>query len=166
MHAIHQYAGCWNKFRRYRAFGPLLFLLSGAILPAGSAFAHGMDHRIERGEAVIVYFTSHHEGPVAGAGFRVFSPDGQTIFASGNTDILGRAIFVPNQPGDWRVLMATQDGHGAEVELSVEDGPAAAAAGADQDSTVPGAGRIPATAAGIGYLFGLAGLLVLWRSRR
>ncbi|HKL51994.1 MAG TPA: hypothetical protein VJ908_12575 [Wenzhouxiangellaceae bacterium] len=144
----------------------LLLLLVGVTLAPGSVLAHGVDYRIERGEAVLVHFSSQHDGPMAGAGFRVFSPDGQRIFASGNTDALGRAVFVPNQPGNWRLLMATEDGHGAVVDVHVEDGAEVAGPGRDRDSNKPIAGRIPATAAGIGYLFGLAGLLALWRLRR
>ncbi len=166
MDAVHGYEMSRKIRRRHSACLGLLLLLAGLMLPAGSTLAHGVDYRIERGEAVMVHFSSHHDGAMAGAGFRVFSPDGERIFATGNTDSLGRAVFVPNQPGLWRVLMATEDGHGAEVEVSVEQGSAVTALDPDKDSTALTAGRIPATAAGIGYLFGLAGLLALWRLRR
>lgn len=136
------------------------------MFPTAGVFAHGMDYRIEQGEAVMVHFTSHHDGPMAGAGFRVFSPDGQRVFASGNTDALGRAVFVPDRPGSWRLLMATEDGHGAEVEVPVEEGLAVTATQRAPEPRAAIAGRIPATAAGVGYLFGLAGLLALWRIRR
>lgn len=166
MVAIRGYGRRRSEFRRHRSSGGVLLLLVGLMLSSGGAVAHGVDHRIERGEAVLVHFSSQHDGPMVGAGFRVFSPDGQRIFSSGNTDALGRAVFVPDQPGEWRVLMATEDGHGAEVEVHVEGGAEVAGPGRDGDSGVPVAGRIPATAAGIGYLFGLAGLLALWRLRR
>lgn len=163
MGIIHGCGMRWGEFRRYR-ISRLLLLLVGMILASGGAVAHGVEYRIERGEAVIVHFSSHHDGPMAGAGFRVFSPDGRRIFASGNTDALGRAVFVPDQSGEWRVLMATEDGHGADVEVPVGTGPEVA--GPARDSGVPISGRLQATAAGIGYLFGLAGLLALWRLRR
>lgn len=166
MHAVHCYRMHRKALQRYWASGGLLLLLAGVMLPADSALAHGVDHRVERGEAVIVHFSSHHDGPMAGAGFRVFSPGGQEIFSSGNTDALGRAVFVPDTSGNWRVLMTTKDGHGAEVEVPVETSPGVATRRPDQGSSTPAAGRIPATAAGIGYVFGLAGLLALWRLRR
>src|SRR6056297_3898043 len=135
MRAIHGYGRRPSQLRRCRESGMLLLLLVGVTLAPGSVLAHGVDYRIERGEAVLVHFSSQHDGPMAGAGFRVFSPDGQRIFASGNTDALGRAVFVPNQPGNWRLLMATEDGHGAEVEVSVEQGSAVTALDPDKDST-------------------------------
>lgn len=166
MNSVQRYGKSWNKRRSSPGLVGFLFLLAGVLLPMGYASAHGLDHRIERGEAVLVHFSSHHDGPMAGAGFRVFSPGGQKIFSSGYTDALGRAVFVPNQPGKWRVMMATEDGHGAEVEVPVEEGSAVATSRPEnQGSTLSAAGRIPATAAGIGYLFGLAGLLALWRNR-
>lgn len=166
MRASHHRGIGRGNIRRYRGFNFLLLLLVSALLFTGNALAHGVNHRVERGEAVMVHFTSHHDGPMAGAGFRVFSPDGRTIFVRGNTDALGRAVFVPDQPGDWRVLMATEDGHGAEVVVPVDAGRSVAGAIPDRDSILPTAGRIQATAAGIGYLFGIAGLLALWRLRR
>lgn len=166
MRAIHGYGMRRIEFRQHRGYGALLLLLVAVLLASGGAVAHGVEYRIERGEAVMVHFSSHHDGAMAGAGFRVFSPDGRSIFASGNTDAIGRAVFVPDEPGNWRVLMATEDGHGAEVEVLVEGVAEVAGPRGGRDSDGPIAGRVPATAAGIGYLFGLAGLLALWRLRR
>ena len=137
-----------------------LFLL----LAATNASAHGVDYHVERGEAVVVRFSSHHLPPLADAGFRVFAPDRRTLFLQGRTDALGRAVFVPDAPGTWRLLMATDDGHGAEVEVVVSAGQLALDI-APQRQIAP-AGRLSATAAGIGYVLGLGGLLMLWRRRR
>lgn len=165
MRAVHRFGTCRSRPRRYRQTGLLLLLIGVLVQPTG-AVAHGVDYRIEYGEAVMVHFTSHHGGAMAGAGFRVFSPTGRAAFVSGETDALGRAVFVPNQPGQWRVLMATEDGHGAEVDVPVSDKPEYASAGGVTGSFRPASGRVSATAAGIGYLFGIAGLLALWRLRR
>lgn len=148
---------------------PLLLCSLVLMSLAATVHAHGVDYRIERGEAVVVHFSSHHDGAMVGAGFRVFSPDGQRVFVSGRTDARGRAVFVPDAPGNWRLLMATEDGHGAEVEVVVDADEAAAPPALDPgQSTVPATktGRLSATVAGVGYLFGLGGLLALWRRRR
>jgi len=144
----------------------LLLLLSFVIVSTPS-LAHGVSHRIEHREAVIVHFFSDHAGPMADAGFRVFAPDGGRVFVHGRTDALGRAVFVPNAAGEWRVLMATEDGHGAEIAVPVES-ISAAARGEDPSGPMvgtAGTGRLPALAAGVGYLFGLGGLFLLLRRR-
>lgn len=151
---------------RWQTPGSFSGLVLGSVLILASAgvLAHGVDHRVERAEAVAVVFSSHHAAVMADVGYRVFSPDGRTLFAQGRTDALGRAVFVPDAAGTWRVLMATDDGHGAEVEVIVN---------ADQIAVVEpespvrmgGMDRLTATAAGVGYVLGLAGLLALWRRR-
>lgn len=145
----------------------LYSLLFGSL--TANVQAHGVDYRVERGEAVVVHFSSQHDGAMAGAGFRIFSPDGPRVFVRGRTDARGRAVFVPDAPGDWRLLMATEDGHGAEVEIVVGADEVATLSARDPDrpaGAAPRTGRVSATAAGIGYLFGLGGLLALWRRRR
>ncbi|MGB0514457.1 MAG: hypothetical protein ACPGJE_06425 [Wenzhouxiangellaceae bacterium] len=147
-------------FRHPAAFAGLILLLPVA------AWAHGVEAWIERGDAIRVHFSSDHGGPMVDAGFRVFTSDGREVFARGHTDALGRAVFSPNQAGTWRVLMASEDGHGAEVEIPVSAEELAGATPA-RPAPVRVAGAIPAgsTAAGIGYLLGIAGLLVLLTRR-
>ena len=130
----------------------------------GDAAAHGLEYRIDRTEAVVVRFSSDHSAAIANAGYRVFAPDGQSTFVQGCTDARGRAVFVPDAPGTWRLLLATEDGHGAEVEIVV----AADQLGFGESAepvTIGGMGRLTATAAGVGYVLGLGGLLALWRRR-
>lgn len=145
----------------------LLFALMAAaflILLASEALAHGVDHKVDRAEAVVVAFSSHHQAAMVDVGYRVFSPDGRSLFAQGRTDALGRAVFLPDAPGTWRVLMATDDGHGAEVEVLVE-AQQVAAAEINVPVKVGGMNRLTATTAGVGYVLGLGGLLALWRRR-
>jgi len=153
--------------RRGPALAACIGFSIALLAPASGLLAHGVDYRIERGQAVMVHFSSQHDGPMAGAGYRVFSPDGKRVFARGHTDALGRAVFVPDRAGDWRMLMATEDGHGAEVGIVV-DGDEPGPGGRTPSAAIgdAGPGRLSTTAAGIGYLFGLCGLLALWRLRR
>jgi len=149
--------------------GPWPLIVLGAIVLASvtaNVRAHAVDYRIERGQAVVVHFSSDHQAAMAGAGFRVFSPDGQRVLVSGKTDAHGRAVFVPDAPGNWRLLMASEDGHGAEVEIVVDALEIAGKAPPDDPGGAAPAGRLSATAAGVGYLLGLGGLLALWRRRR
>ena len=56
-----------------------LFVTLFLLLAATNASAHGVDYHVERGEAVVVRFSSHHAPPLADAGFRVFAPDRRTM---------------------------------------------------------------------------------------
>lgn len=147
------------RFNRFPAVAIGLVLLLPALV-----WAHGVESWVERGDAIRVHFSSDHGGPMIDVGFRVFTPDGRSVFASGQTDALGRAVFAPDQAGTWRVLMASKDGHGAEVEIAVSPDELAGVGDA-QSGPVHVAGAVPAgsTLAGVGYLLGLAGLLALLR---
>lgn len=134
------------------------------VLASAGALAHGVDYHVDRTEAVVVRFSSDHEAVMADAGYRVFSPDGRTLFVQGRTDALGRAMFIPDAAGTWRVLLATDDGHGAEVEVIVDAGQVAVV-DPDRSVRMGGMDRLTATAAGVGYVLGLGGLLALWRRR-
>ena len=150
------------RFNRLPAAVVALVLLIPAF-----ARAHGVETWVERGDAIRVHFVSDHAGPMIDVGFRVFAPDGRSVFASGQTDALGRAVFAPDQAGTWRVLMASEDGHGAEVEIPVSKEDLAGDAHI-QTAPVHVAGAVPAgsTLAGVGYVLGLAGLLALFRRRK
>lgn len=158
-----------NPKRRFSRERPCVTLLSGLLLLvlSASALAHGVDHRIRYGKAVIVQFSSDHAGPMVDVGYRVFTPDGRSVFARGRTDARGRAVFVPDGPGTWRMMMAGEDGHGTEVEIAVAaDSELLSAAGAPEMTfRQAGSGGWPGLAAGVGYVFGLGGLLLLLRRR-
>ena len=162
---LHVRSGRRRTFR-IRRFALFALLSLPFWASTANVQAHGVDYRVERGEAAVVHFSSQHDDGMAGAGFRVFPPDGQHVFVSGNTDVLGRAVFVPDAPGTWRLLMATEDGHGAEVEIVVDEDEVAVVSDSGWPAAAATANRLSATAAGVGYLLGLGGLLVLWRQRR
>lgn len=137
---------------------PLIGLLL-ALAVIVSAQAHRMDHVVSQDEAMVVSLSFGHGHPPLHESFRVYAPDQEVAFQNGRTDALGRLSFLPDRPGTWRVVVSTDDGHGVELDIDV-----------DESMTVievisPGHTHWSLVVAGIGYLFGLAGLLVLWRNR-
>ncbi len=67
----------------------------------------------------------------------VYSPaEPAKIFQRLRTDLRGRASFVPDAPGDWRIVADDGLGHRAELELPVDN--EGAAAGPSQQRAVPG----------------------------
>jgi len=145
-------------------FSRLFSAMAGLVLLLPSlVWAHGVDTWIDRGDAIRVHFSSDHAGPMIDVGYRVFAPDGRSVFASGQTDALGRAVFAPDRAGTWRVLMASEDGHGAEVEIALSTEDLAGTHARSEPVHVAGAVPAGSTLAGVGYVLGLAGLLALLR---
>lgn len=94
-----------------------LFLL--AALPLASvALAHGGHGHASTEHAITVTFSNDAGAPLAGLTSRVHGPDGQRYLA-GQTDPLGRVVFLPDQPGTWTVKAMSEEGHGGTVRVEV-----------------------------------------------
>ena len=145
---MHRHAVCWIG-------------LSLALLLLGNpAEAHRMDHAVSSAEAQVLTVSFPYGQQPIFEPYQVFAPDTDVAFQTGRTDMQGRVSFLPDRPGRWRVAVTTEDGHGLEVRIRV-----------DEDLAItevegPGAGGLAMTLAGVGYLLGLGGLFVLWRQRR
>jgi nickel transport protein len=134
--------------------------LIALLLISFAAHGHRMDHVVSQDEAMVVSLSFGHGHPPSHETFRIYAPDQDVAFQNGRTDAFGRLSFLPDRPGTWRVVVSTDDGHGLELAIDV-----------DESMTVmevisPGHTHWGLVVAGIGYLFGVAGLLVLWRNRK
>lgn len=140
---------------------PSWVALLAAVLVAAAqpAAAHRMDHAVGAAEAQVVTLSYPFGAPPMYEPYRIYAPGADAAFQTGRTDRLGRVSFVPDRPGDWRVVVNTEDGHGTELTVRVGDDLAVA------ETRGPGRGGVAMTLAGVGYLLGLAGVLVLWRNR-
>ncbi|MFP4208716.1 MAG: hypothetical protein ACLFSC_08645 [Wenzhouxiangella sp.] len=124
------------------------------------AFAHRMDHEITTAEAQVLSLSHPFGQQPVFEPYQIFAPDTEVAFQNGRTDALGRISFLPDRPGRWRVVVTTEDGHGLEVRVRVDE-----ALGVTEVES-PARGGPVSILAGVGYLLGVAGLLVLWRQRR
>ena len=73
----------------------------------------------------------------------VYSPaDAKVEFQNGRTDAQGRFAFMPDTPGQWRIIMADNMGHRVEhaVDVSSAQGSAQVAAQGAAQGTAQGAG--------------------------
>ncbi|MGY6555268.1 MAG: hypothetical protein ACXIUM_12195 [Wenzhouxiangella sp.] len=130
------------------------------LLLTSLAWGHRMNHEVSTAEAqVLTVSYAFGQQPIFEP-YQVFAPDTDIPFQSGRTDLQGRVSFLPDRPGRWRVVVTTGDGHGVEVRIRVDE------ALAITEIQGPGAGGLAMTLAGVGYVLGLAGLLVLWRQRK
>ena len=137
---------------------PLIAL--SLILASSLAWGHRMNHEVSTAEAQLLSVSYAFGQQPIFEPYQVFAPDTDVPFQSGRTDLQGRVSFLPDRPGRWRVVITTEDGHGMEVRIGVNE------ALEITEIEGPGAGGLAMTLAGVGYLLGLGGLLVLWRQRK
>lgn len=148
------------------AFGGLPAALIAALiliatLTSDPVRAHRMDYSTTTsGDAVVVSLSYPFGQTPMFEPYRVYAPGSDIAFQTGRTDRLGRISFVPDRAGDWRVTIATEDGHGIDATVRVDEGGAVAAS----DSSRRGGPEM--VLAGVGYVVGVAGLVVLLGRRR
>jgi len=133
------------------------FCLLLVCLP-GLAWSHALHYSVDEAEAaVVVSLDFGHGEPPSDASYALFRPAQSDAFQTGRSDATGRIAFVPDQAGEWRLQVTTEDGHGLELRIEVDE------AAQVMHVAGPGLGHWAAFGAGIGYLFGVAGLLIVWR---
>jgi nickel transport protein len=129
-------------------------------LTAARGAAHEVDHAVARTDAVVVTL-SHEDGETfSNEAYEVIGPGDSNPFQTGRTDANGRITFVPDRTGTWRVRAFSEDGHGVDFTIDVDDLEMAAEA-----RRSPGRGLgIPL--AGVFVIFALFGILSLFLKKR
>ncbi|NGP53877.1 hypothetical protein [Thioalkalivibrio sp. XN8] len=142
----------------------LLLVLAWSCLVPASARAHALLHEIVDADTVVVKLSFAGGDAPLFEPYEVYRPGADTPFQAGRVNAQGEISFRPDQPGEWRVKVFTEDGHGTVVRLVVDEAMAAAVIQATQSQHRHWyAGRV---LAGLGYLLGLFGIWALWRARR
>jgi nickel transport protein len=133
-----------------------------AVLAVPPAAGHALLHRVlETDSMVRVEFHFADGDRPYFESYRVMGPDDFRPFQTGRVNAVGEVSFRPDRPGPWRVLVATEDGHGAEFQMTVDhDGLRPSGSGPH------GLSRWERLIAGIGYLLGVFGIIALWRMHR
>lgn len=102
-----------------------LFILLAASL--ATAHAHGVQHRIEHGQALVITLSYGNDRPYAHEAFALFAGEDAKPTLKGRTDAAGRAVFIPGETTQWRFETHARHGHGAVFEFSVPAPPRSAA---------------------------------------
>jgi nickel transport protein len=138
--------------RRASRLLPLLAAL--LTVSAAPALAHQTLHEVQRGKAVAVRASFVDGEVLAYAAYEVFSPADQRIpHQKGRTDRNGWLAFVPDSPGEWRVKVIDESGHGFDVLVDAE-----AQGGSAAQAAAPGAGAASDVAFVLRPLLGLAAI--------
>jgi nickel transport protein len=90
-------------------------------LAATRGSAHGVNHTVTRAEAVVVNLFHESGETFSNVVYEIFGPGDTTPLFTGRTDELGQILFVPDRTGTWRIRAFSEDGHGANVEIEIDD---------------------------------------------
>lgn len=140
---------------------PWKYILA-VLLLAQVCLAHTVDCQIDRGTAVVITVRLGDDD-ASYSEYEVFAPsENETPFQLGRTDAKGRLAFLPSETGTWRVKVAADSQHGLHgKEMNVEVSPDMTV----EISSRPMVAKHTRLVVGISILFGVFGLLSLFRSR-
>ncbi len=90
-------------------------------LTISSAVAHELDVAVRDGMEVVTVRASYGgRDPAAFANVAVFAPgEPMTEYQTGQTDLNGNFSFLPNEPGEWEVLIDDGTGHRDRTKVAV-----------------------------------------------
>ncbi|MCL4784507.1 MAG: hypothetical protein KJZ70_15845 [Bryobacterales bacterium] len=155
----------------FRKAGRAAIVVLSALGFAALLSAHDLQTRVEVKPPFVVISASY-EGTEAASfiAVAVHAPASAGVkadaFQTGRTDFEGKFVFLPTGPGDWRVLLDDEMGHRVELVARVAGGNRAEAAAASAPVETEGRGTGERLLVGLSVLFGAAGLLYGWLSRR
>lgn len=135
-------------------------VMLGGGLGAGSAAAHELRYEVEEAEGLRITFSYPYGEPPIFETYRVHAPDGNHPWQIGRTNARGELFLRPDEAGEWRVELATEDGHGVDLLVDVDETRGVTSVRG------PGLGFLPLLGAGLGYVLGAMGLLLWWLRRR
>lgn len=134
-----------------------MWLLS-FFLFIGLALSHDLQHKVStEGKCVIVHFYFPDNTKFSYENFEIYKNGSKTPFQVGRTDALGRAVFCPDESGEWIVKAFSEDGHGKIVKVYVDN--------AKATSTSSLFDRYEKLFVGIGFILGIFGLTEIYLRR-
>jgi len=134
-------------------------LLAALLLWAGASLAHEVHVTVEPAGAVSVRILYADGKPFAFEAYEVWPAGGQAPIQVGRTDARGRALFVPEGGGPWRLKAHSADGHGIDTRIDAAATPAA-------PPTSAGPNRASLALFGLSILLALFAFIQLWLRKK
>ena len=129
-------------------------------LNCDAALAHDLEYVVGEGSAVFVKLSLSGEKEFSFESYEIYR-DGENVpFQVGRTDQQGRLVFLPDRPGQWRIKVFSQDGHGRDFSITTD------ARGGIERAERPVVSRNLRILIGAALVFGLFGLIDLFARRR
>jgi nickel transport protein len=131
---------------------PLALLL--LALPVG---AHELQHEITTQEATVVSLRYADGTPFAYEAYEIGPRGAELPLQSGRSDAQGRIAFIAPETGRYTLRAWSEDGHGTVLDIDATPGAQRAGDGVTD--------RTLKILAGVGILFGVFGVLALFKRR-
>ena len=145
----------------------LALMLVFMLWVCASAYAHGVGYRQSEFRAVTLEFFYSTSEKMGYREVRVFSPKDEKFAAqTGRTDEQGRFAFIPDVPGEWRVIVRDEEGHqcNAIVNITEEFLTNTEQPVNSQDASLPqGWNLFMRALLGVSIIFNIA-MIIRWRS--
>ena len=135
----------------------------GVVLSPFTLGAHELEVSVTlAAPAAIVRAAYGGSEPVPFAKVEVFAPKAnQQQFQTGTTDKRGYFSFVPEHPGNWRVVVDDEEGHRRETTVTIPE-----PFQASTQTVVQHPQRLERVLMGLSLIFGLTGFLYGFKARR
>ncbi len=136
------------------------------LLMAGQGWAHGVRGVIDTRQAACILAEYDGGDPMSYGSVEIIAPDSKLLFQSGRTDRNGWFCFLPDIPGDWQLDTSDAMGHKLRLTSTVDEN-MIPSAGDETGINSGGLGvRSIRIVDGLAVIFGSAGILAWWRSRK
>lgn len=159
-----------HRLHRFKKLITQIIILLALFFIPENLFAHGVDYEVKEGKAVVIRAGYDDGEPMSYAEIKIFSPDNKDIeHQNGRTDKNGCFAFLPDQIGEWRVVVNDGMGHGVVTEVEVFAVGESASGGKEAmkiETTAKGWPRWQKLITGVSIIWGLAGLVFYLKAKK
>jgi nickel transport protein len=137
------------------------------LLTAATAWSHGVQGVVDHCDGYLVKAAYDDGEPMSYAAVEIKAPDSDIVFQTGRTDRNGHFMLVPDQAGQWQIVVKDEMGHRLALALQVAGETATPKGDAPRsESTSVRMGRSEKIMLGLSIILGLFGFLYGWQARR
>ena len=143
-------------------------LTASILMLADIGRTHGVRGRIGSETSILVEAEYDDGEPVSYAAVEVLDPEEKIPFQTGRTDRNGRFLFLPDKPGEWKVVVNDEMGHRVALKTTIDKSINLTEKG-DQTDTNGDHGFIlkyEKALMGITIIFGICGFFFWWNGKK
>jgi len=133
---------------------------------ADIAWAHGVRGKITSKTGILVEAEYDDGEPMSYAAVEVFILKTKLPFQTGRTDRNGKFLFLPDKPGDWKVVVNDEMGHRLALITNIDKNIDLSKKSEQTDKYAVSLSRHERVLMGISIIFGIFGVFFWWKGKR